>query len=340
MMNREIQPLGQNSLALLRFLKNQKEPANKECIEQVLQLNHEELSEALCALEARGYQVVYDGGCGVSLPHLPETLFPWDVEENISTHYMGRVVRVFEQIDSTNAFAVEWAQDGAPNGAVVAAEQQDSGRGRFNRNWASPAEKGIYFSLILRPDLPMVQVPMLTFLAAAVVAEALAQETGIDAQVKWPNDILVKGKKICGILAEARPAREKGKAEYAVIGIGINVNHTEEDFPVDCLAAATSVRLETGNKIFRARLLQRILQTMEYWYEEFKEKGFPWLHERWMQRNCTMGRQVKVNTNTEGVVEGETVGLSENGGLLVRTSSGEIKEFLAGDVSIGSANFR
>ena len=340
-MNKEIQNLGQQSLAVLKFLKeNQNESANKDRMAQLLGLNHEEIAEALRTLETRGYQIVDDGRCGICLPHLPETLFPWDVEDGISTHYMGRVVRVFEQIDSTNTFAAQWVQEGAPNGAVVAAEQQLSGHGRFNRSWASPAEKGIYFSLILRPDLQMAQVPMLTFLAAAAVAEALVKETGIDAQVKWPNDILVNGKKICGILAEARPAKTRGKADYAIIGIGINVNHTENDFPTDCLAAATSVRLETGNKIFRAKLLQSILQLMEYYYEEYKNKGFPWLHERWMKRNCTMGRQVKVNTNTEGIVEGETIGLSGQGGLLLRTADGTVREFLAGDVSIGSANFR
>ena len=340
-MMKEILNLSKNSLAVLKVLKQlQDKPETMERIARILRLNHGELSEALRALEARGYKIVVDGDCSVRLLQSPETLFPWDVEDGISTHRMGRVTRVFEQIDSTNAFAAQWAHEGAPDGAVAAAEMQTSGRGRFDRQWASPAEKGLYFSLILRPDLPMAQVPMLTFLTAAAVAETLATATGIDAQVKWPNDVLVKGRKICGILAEARPAKTGRKAEYAVIGVGLNVNHEMNDFPPDCLTAATSVHLETGYKIFRAGLLQKILEVMEYYYEQYRHEGFPWLYKVWMKRNCTMGRLVKINTNTEGIVEGITEGLSEQGGLLLRTSDGTLREFLAGDVSIGSANFR
>ncbi len=341
MMEKEIQLLDKDSLMVLKFLKeNRNEPEDVKCIAEILQLSIEEVEKALHTLEARGYQIVYEGGCSARLLHLPETLFPWDVEDGISTRFMGRVVRAFEEVDSTNIFAARWAQEGAPDGAVVVSEKQNAGRGRFNRQWVSPAGKGIYFSLILRPEMPMSQVSMLTFLAAAALAETLAREFGIDAQVKWPNDVLVKGRKICGILSEVKSAKTKGKAEYVVIGIGINVNHTKEDFPLDSLTSATSVQIETGKEIVRAKLLQKVLQLMEYYYEEYKTTGFSWLRDRWMERNCTMGRFVRINTNTEGFVEGETVGLSEQGGLLVRLPSGELREFLAGDVSIGSANFR
>ncbi len=180
MMDVEIQNIDQNSLAVLKLLRDRKDaPEQVQNIAEFLGLDPQEVQSAVEALKSRGYEIVDDGRCGICLPHLPETLYPWDVTDGLKAHYVGHPLRVFKVVDSTNAFGEKWAMEGAPDGAVVVGEQQTAGRGRFDRRWSSPAETGIYFSIIFKPDMPMAQVPMLTLMASAAVAEGLADTAGV-----------------------------------------------------------------------------------------------------------------------------------------------------------------
>ena len=164
---------------------------------------------------------------------------------------MGKKIFHYEEIDSTNREALDMAKNGAEEGTVVVSECQRQGRGRFQRVWESPRSKGTYFSFILRPCVPMKSVPQLTLLTGVAVAQSMREVSGCVASVKWPNDILINGKKVCGILAEAKTRKGGQYPEYIVIGVGMNVNFAYDEFPPDIQAVATSLFLESGHLINR-----------------------------------------------------------------------------------------
>jgi BirA family biotin operon repressor/biotin-[acetyl-CoA-carboxylase] ligase len=274
---------------------------------------------------------------GLILAGLPDTLYEWELADGLTTTHLGKSLRSFASLGSTNQYAFDWAGAGAPHGATVVSDQQLSGRGRFDRQWVSPAGKGLYFSLILRPDLPLQQAPLLTLLTAVAVAEAAREIPGVEAAIKWPNDVLCAGSKICGILAESK-ADKRGRLEFVVIGIGVNVNLDIEDFPPE--ATAVSLKLLHGAELSRTRFLQRFLIIMENCYTGFVDRRFVYLKEQWQRCNCTLGHDIAVNTNDGAVVTGLALDISEQGGLVVRLADGTLQEFLAGDVSIGSHSFR
>ena len=296
-----------------------------------------QLQQELQQLRAFGYTIHSSEEFGLVLSELPDMVYSWDVAANLGTQYFGCEVRSFPFLDSTNRYAAQWAAEGARHGAVVVTDQQLKGRGRFERQWVSPAGKGLYFTIIFRPALKMREVPLLTLLVSVAVVEAIENICDIKALIKWPNDVLYEGHKLCGILAEAR-SDKTGKPNYAVVGIGVNANLEPEDFPSD--AKGTSLKMIRQEKISRTHLLRCILKSVEKHYANFATYGFSYLKEQWYQKNGTIGREVTVNTNDGATVSGVALGLSDQGGLLVQLSDGTEVEFLAGDVSIGSTNFQ
>jgi BirA family biotin operon repressor/biotin-[acetyl-CoA-carboxylase] ligase len=214
---------------------------------------------------------------------------------------------------------------GASEGTLVLAESQTKGRGRLGRNWVSPKYKGIYFSLILKPKILPSRAPLLTLLAGVSLVEAIKDVIGLEARIKWPNDILLHNKKVGGILTELNS--EMDEIHFVVIGIGLNVNNDRKTL-VD---GATSLKEEKRVDINRIELLQEILRRIENNYLSFYEKGSSPVIKKWLDYNVTLGRRVKVVSHTKHI-EGQAIDIDPDGALLIRKDSGLSERITAGDV--------
>lgn len=245
----------------------------------------------------------------------------------IKTQELGKNIRFFPSIDSTNTAAKQLAENGEPHGTVVVAETQTRGQGRLGRTWHSPAG-GLWFSVILRPQLPGLLAPHLTFMAGLAVAQA-ANKAGVPVSLRWPNDIYVEGKKLGGILTESKL---KGNTfEYFVIGIGLNVNIEESAFPAQLKEEASSFLMVKGAPTPRAQLLAYILLAWEKLLSIYPKQGFGPILKAWKKHASFLGSQVRVDTSKESV-EGEAVDVTITGALQVQDIDGLIHEISSGDV--------
>lgn len=243
-----------------------------------------------------------------------------------------RLIYHFDQVSSTNSIARLMARCGAAEGTIVMSESQTSGKGRRSRNWDCPPGKGLLMSMILRPPIALKEIPQLTLLAGVAVAESLQRSGIYTAGIKWPNDIIIDGKKVCGILAERLHCKRCGQA--VIIGAGINVNQDISDLPPDCLETSTSLKLKTGSHWPRLQVLREFLTRWDLHYQCFLTSGSGYVREKWIQYNHTLGQSVTISYGQDSI-PGQAVDISKNGGLLVQLANGEIKEFLADDVSLG-----
>ncbi|QUL52847.1 biotin--[acetyl-CoA-carboxylase] ligase [Paenibacillus tritici] len=253
------------------------------------------------------------------------------LREDFVSGWPGEIVRM-DVVASTQEEAKKLAEIGAPEGTTVMAEEQTGGRGRMGRKWHSPHGKGIWMSLVLRPELPLALTPQLTLLAGVAVCTAIREVTGVPAGIKWPNDLLAGGRKICGILLES--SLREGGLHYCIAGIGIAANLTEADYPEELKGIGTSLLIEGGGiPVDRTRLAEAVLEELEYLYALYQERGFQPVKELWESMSVTLGRQVSVNT-PQGRTEATAVGLDDNGGLLVRSGTGGITSVLSGEVEM------
>lgn len=233
-------------------------------------------------------------------------------------------------VDSTNVRAKRLAEEGAPHGTLVVADCQNAGRGRRGRTWVSPAGTGIFMSLILRPDILPSSASMLTLVAALAVYEGIRETTGLETVIKWPNDIVADGKKLCGILTEM--SAELEGIHYVVTGIGINANMAE--FPKEVAKTATSLRIETGGTIRRSRLIASVMRAFEGYYEKFTECGsLAPLVDVYNEHMANRNREVTV-LDPAGAYTGTALGIDEKGELLVRRSDGKVIPVVSGEVSV------
>jgi BirA family biotin operon repressor/biotin-[acetyl-CoA-carboxylase] ligase len=246
-------------------------------------------------------------------------------------------VCVYRELSSTNRVAGEMAAAGAPAGTIVLSAFQSAGVGRLRRAWLAPPGRSLLLSVILRPRIETQLVAHLTLLAGAALAEAIREETGLAAGLKWPNDVLMRGRKVSGILAQGSL---RGDAiDYVILGVGLNVNQTEAELPPDCRGIATSLRIERGGRVSRAAMLRRFISRWNAHLLAFSEGGRPYLREKWTENNLTLGREVSVR-GADGELRGTAVDLSERGGLIVRFPDGSSREFLAEDLSLGREHYR
>lgn len=241
-------------------------------------------------------------------------------------------IQRMDTVTSTQEEAKKLAESGAPEGTAVMAEEQTGGRGRMGRKWHSPRGKGIWMSLVLRPELPLALTPQLTLLAGVAVCTAIRGVTGVPAGIKWPNDLLAGGRKICGILLES--SLREGGLHYCIAGIGIAVNLTKEDYPAELQGVGTSLLIEGGGiPVDRTLLAEAVLTELEYLYHLYIEQGFQPIRELWESMSVTLGRQVCLNT-PQGRSEATAVGLDDNGGLLLQNGTGEITSVLSGEIEM------
>lgn len=232
----------------------------------------------------------------------------------------------YELLSSTNDFAARMAEDGAPEGTVVIADQQVAGRGRHGRHWSSPEGEGLYLSVILRPDLPFDQLWQIGFVAAAAAAQAIREVSGLTPQIKWPNDVLLNGRKVCGILVEART---EGALRPVIVGIGINVN--SDRLPPEIADKATSIMRETGNPASVREVETALLEQLDALYSRYMADGFDPIFQIWQAFDCTPGRRVSVITS-DAVIDGTAVEVDSNGDLIVRRDDGTTARVTAGEV--------
>jgi len=283
-------------------------------------------------LREEGYEIVSHSRSGYSLREAPDRLLPNEIRHGLKTRCIGRDIHFKEILDSTNTWAKQLAADGALDGTIVVTEQQTGGKGRLERKFFSPAGKGIWFSVILRPPFMPQEAPKCTLMAAVAVAMAM-EKFGLAAGIKWPNDILFENRKMVGILTEM--SAEMDRINYVVIGTGINVNILPEDFPEDIRDKATSLQVVNhGEKIPRVKFFQVLLEAMDKLYDEVLAKGFGPVMDAWRKYSVTLGQEVRVIGVRDGEeYVGTAVDIDEDGALLVDAEDGRHR-VLAGDVSI------
>jgi BirA family transcriptional regulator, biotin operon repressor / biotin---[acetyl-CoA-carboxylase] ligase len=267
---------------------------------------------------------------GYFLEKVPDILTPDMLRQRLKGSLFGKRVHHFFKIDSTNRVAMDLGYAGEAEGAVVLAEEQTAGRGRAGRSWHSERATGIYVSLLLRPKLAPVQAPLLTMMAGLSAHTAISAASGLSLDVKWPNDLMVRGKKIGGILTEMHA--EPTQVRFVVVGIGINVN--QEKFPAELSATATSLRAESsGKRQSRLEILVRLLREFENDYNRFMREGSGAVVERFQEvSSYARGKRVQVASGVESFV-GVTAGLAPEGLLRVQRDDGEVVTVVAGDVS-------
>lgn len=251
----------------------------------------------------------------------------------VATKWLGRPAIFKDVTDSTNSDALELGRGDAPHGTIVCAEEQRAGRGRMGRTWESARGLNLYLSMLLRPAVAPARAPQLSLVAGVAVAETLSA-LGVEARIKWPNDIVAGKRKLCGILTEV--AAEGGRVSHVVVGVGVNLNSLASDFPPALRARATSVRMVTGRTVDRGSFLRSLLLSFEGAYTRYLDGGFAAVAPAWRRRSYLQGRPVEV----EGVgstVSGRCLGVDDDGALLVDTGGGVPVRVMAGDVTLRDA---
>ena len=280
-------------------------------------------------LRELGVQVKGQRSTGYFLEKVSDILTPDLLRKRLRGNLFGKRVFHFFKTDSTNRVAMELGYAGEPEGTVVMAEEQTAGRGRSGRSWHSERGTGLYFTVLLRPRLSPAQAPLLTMLAGLSAHAAIQAQTSLVPELKWPNDLLLNGKKIGGILTEMHA--EPGAVRFVIVGVGINVN--QEKFPAELAPIATSLRKESGKMNYRLELLVRLLTQFESDYNRFLREGAAFVVERFQSVSTfAKGRRVRVDTGSESY-EGTTAGLNPDGLLLVARDDGRLVTVIAGDVT-------
>lgn len=281
-------------------------------------------------LRSLGYEIEASPHQGYRLVSAPDLLHADDLLARLDqTKVVGRDIRVFQETTSTNDVMDKLARDGVKEGVVVFAESQTKGRGRLGRKWMSPSGKGLWFSVLLRPDLRPQAATQLTVVAATALARAIRLQTGLVPEIKWPNDILLGGKKVVGILTEL--SAELDHIKHIILGIGVDVNLVSADLPPDLRKLATSLRMETGQPVNRAELAASILRELDADYVRIGNGQFSAVADEWERQCVTLGENVSIQTG--GLpMQGRAEALDEDGALLLRTQHGRLERIIGGDV--------
>ena len=250
-----------------------------------------------------------------------------EVQHSLKTKFLGQTIHTFEVVDSTNTVAKKLAETGAPEGTIVVAEYQAAGRGRYNRKWYGERGKNILLSLVLRP-LGSELTRLLTYLTAVCAAEVAEDRTKKRVKCKWPNDLLLNGKKFCGILLEC--SWQESTPEYVIVGLGMNVN--QENFPNEVRSTATSLKIECGREVDRVGIIRSFLQHLETRYLQSRVKGYGSVLAAWETRCSMFGKEITIDRSGE-VLTGRAIRLDSDGALVIKNHRREIRIF-AGDVTV------
>lgn len=286
--------------------------------------------QAVDELRNWGYDIEDKKKGSYRLKNLPDLLLPHEIKENLGTSILGKEIHSFKVLRSTNELGFRLAQNRAPEGTLIVSEHQTRGRGRLGRNWFSPAEVGLWMSLILKPDIPPSKAPGISLCAGLALVLAINEMTDLKAKIKWPNDCVVNGKKIAGILLEL--SAELDKIDFIILGVGVNVNQNKEDFPKNLIKKATSLKMECGEEISRLKLIKLFLKKFEKIYLEFKKNGLTRLMPEIKMLSALLGKKVKARLG-KMILRGRAKDIDENGSLIIVTR-GKEKAISAGEITL------
>ncbi len=291
--------------------------------------------KAINGLQAEGYRIEGSPRLGYRLLQVPDRLYPAELVERLDGEIIGVPsvkIHYFPSVESTNERLKTMAEEGAPEGTVVLAEEQTRGKGRLGRSWSSPLGKGIWLSVLLKPAVFPQETPGFTLVAAVAVTRALnGPYAYLKAGIKWPNDILIRERKICGILTELKA--EADRLHYLVIGIGLNANQAPEDFPPELASTATSLYLESGKKADRLALTASVINELDHLYTTIRTQGTGPIIQAWKKNSITLERRVSVSLPA-GNFSGTAVDIQDDGALVVQGDDGTRKHFHAGEVTL------
>ncbi len=277
-----------------------------------------------------GYEIEASPHLGYKLISIPDRLIPGEVKWNLKTTVFGKEIISYKKVESTNDVAYALAEKGLREGAVVLAEEQTKGKGRHGRLWASPPAGGIYMSCVLRPRMAPNEIPKITLLAAVAVAKSVRDLTGLSAMIKWPNDILVNNRKVCGILTEMKA--EQDRIDFVIIGIGINVNSPARLLPREASSLREELRrVKKEEEISRVELTKAVLVSLEEEYFRMSREGFRPIVDEWKRLSSMLGARVKVVLQNR-TLEGQAHDIDPDGSFVVRLDSGMLEKVSSGDI--------
>jgi BirA family biotin operon repressor/biotin-[acetyl-CoA-carboxylase] ligase len=281
------------------------------------------------SLEREGFEIEAVPSQGYRITAAPDILRESDIRPGLKTRVVGKEILLLAEVVSTNTRAMEMASLGAVEGTTVIAETQTGGKGRLGRKWISP-NGNLYLSVIFRPNVPMHKAPLITLMGAVAVASAIRTICGVQAVIKWPNDILISGRKVAGLLTEM--SAEQDRIRHIVLGIGVDVNMEMSELPPDVRALTTTLKAEAGQAIDRTALLWQVLRDLDHGYQTFLKQDADVLEE-WKKLNMTIGKRVMVSGAGE-TLEGLAEGIDQEGRLIVRLGDKSVRHVAAGDVTI------
>ncbi|MBA7475013.1 Bifunctional ligase/repressor BirA [subsurface metagenome] len=315
---------------ILKYLR-EKEYVSGEVLAQKLGISRVAVWKQIQKLKDTGYKITSDQNLGYCLVSRPDLLLPQEIQRGLSTNYVGKEIYYFPELKSTNIMAKEKAlhrAEGIDGGTLIIAERQSAGKGRLGREWFSPVG-GIWLSIILYPQLSPSYISRITLMTAVAVVKAIKVCTQIESQIKWPNDILINEKKVCGILTEM--SAELDIINWVVAGIGINVNISHREFPENIQENTISLKEASGKEVLRVKLVQIFLQEFEKYYEILKRREFSSILKEWKLYSHTLGRKIRVDTG-EKIITGEVVDINEEGALILKKEDSELAEIISGTI--------
>lgn len=317
---------------LLRLLKDAEGFVSGEQLSRSLGVSRTAVWKRIASMRAAGYGIEALPSQGYRLLSSPDLLQAQQIVAGLPAgSLIGRQIVCLDVAGSTNSEAFHLAETGAAEGTVVLADRQTAGKGRLGRQWASPGGVNLYLSVILRPPLPPYEAPQLTFLSAVAVARAIEGETGLQPAIKWPNDLLVGGCKVAGLLNEM--SAETDQVGFVVLGIGVNLNMTVDQFPSDLRSPATSLAIAAGRPVPRMPFAIKLLTELDREYSRFLSEGFGPVRAEWASRCNAFGRQVSVAMGTQ-ILQGPFAGIDHDGALLLLLPDGRLERVMSGDVTV------
>ncbi len=312
---------------LLQLLYQNNEYISGEKLSQRFGVSRTTIWKYIKYFREAGYNIESSSKLGYRLVSSPNKLLAEEIRIGLETKKLGREINYQQQLESTNTLAAKMAKEGALEGTLVLAEQQKKGRGRMGRDFVCPSG-GLWFSIILRPEIRAMLATRITYIFAVAVAETINQLTEIKAEIKWPNDILIDNKKVCGILTEI--SAEIDLVNYLIVGVGINLNFSSEIFSGELENRATTLLTELGSKVNRAEFLQKLLKNIEELY--FKLDDFENVLSRWKELNCTLGKVVTIKDNQRELT-GKAIDINQDGALILEVDN-EKRKVYSGDLAI------
>lgn len=310
---------------ILSIFRERNENVSGEELSRLLGVSRSAIWKHIEKLRGEGYDIVAHPHLGYRLLHIPDKLLPAEIAWRLNTKFIGKKIYSYERIDSTMNIAYRLAEDNSPEGVVVFSEEQSLGRGRMGRKWLSPKGKGVYLSLILRPQISPLEASGITLLIAVGVVRAIRKVSGLASKISWPNDILINNRKVCGILTEL--SAELDSIKFIILGLGINVNTPKTLLPKE----ATSIKEELGSEVSRVELAKEILRQIEKYYSLFKQNKFSSIVKEWKDLSLILGSRIKIFSQGRKI-EGQAQDIDSHGALVVRLDNGFLEHLWTGDV--------